>query len=297
MVGGDAFGRVALNRRYTEQPACTATPTSTSAVTNTATATATATPTLIPFACGPAWITLTPYPAPVSNDAVATLNGALYSFGGITNTDTNVAYRYDPPPNTWTALASLPAARSAASAVTDGTYIYIVGGSIAGNLTNTLYRYDPVANSYTTLANLPLSTSAQAVVYLNGKIYRIGGCGNVGCSFGTAQVDIYTIATNTWASGPAYPIGAAYASAVVRSGLIYVAGGRDGNGQATSKTYRLDPVAGAWDDASIADLPAGREETTGDMFNGRWILAGGRDAFGSLQGAVPGTRWPIRGAR
>ena len=141
--------------------------------------------------------------------------------------------------------------------MSDGTYIYIVGGSIAGNLTNSLYRYDPATNTYTTLANLPLSTSAQAAVYLNGKIYRIGGCGNVGCSFGTAQVDIYTIATNTWASGPAYPIGAAYVSAVVYNGFIYVAGGRDGNGQTTSKTYRLDPVALTWNDTAIADLPGG----------------------------------------
>ena len=96
VVGGDAFGRVALNRRYTEQPACTVTPTLTPAFSYTPTRTPTATPTLIPFPCGPAWITLTPAPAPVSNHAVTTLNGALYSFGGVTNTDTNVAYRYDP---------------------------------------------------------------------------------------------------------------------------------------------------------------------------------------------------------
>ena len=73
-------------------------------------------------------------------------------------------------------------------------------------------------------------------------------------------------------------------SAVAYSGFIYVAGGKDGGGSATNKTYRLDPVANTWDDAAIADLPATRAETAGDMLNGRWILAGGRDTFGQLAG-------------
>ena len=114
--------------------------------------------------------------------------------------------------------------------MTDGLYIYILGGSIAGNHTNTVYRYDPVANSYTTMAVMPLTTTRQSAVYLSGKIYRIGGCNPGNCSFSTGQVDIYTIATNTWASGPAYPIGVGYANAIVRGGFIYVAGGMDGNG-------------------------------------------------------------------
>ena len=42
-------------------------------------------------------------------------------------------------------------------------------------------------------------------------------------------------------TGPAYPISVSFTSAVVRSGFIYVAGGIDGNGQITSKAYRLDP--------------------------------------------------------
>ena len=170
--------------------------------------------------------------------------------------------------------------------MSDGTYIYILGGSIAGNLTNTLYRYDPATNTYTTLANLPLSTSAQAAVYLNGKIYRIGGCGNGGCSFGTDQVDIYTIATNTWASGPAYPIGAAYASAVVSGGFIYVAGGGTATARPPARPtgWTRSPSPGTTPPSPTCRRPARR--STGDMFNGRWILAGGRNAFGSLQGAV-----------
>ena len=87
---------------------------------------------------------------------VAALNGVLYSFGGIiSSADTNLAYRYDPGTDTWTALANLPQALSGASAVSDGTYIYILGGSVGGNPVNTLYRYNPATNTYTTLAAMP----------------------------------------------------------------------------------------------------------------------------------------------
>ena len=241
---------------------------------------------LAPNACGNVWATLTAYPTTISSQATAALNGMLYSFGGISTSDTAASYRYDPVANTWTSITSLPASRSGASAVTDGTYIYIMGGTISGNQTNTVYRYDPVANTYATMAAMPLITVWQAAAYLNGKIYRIGGCNPGNCSFATGQVDVYTVATNTWASGPAYPIGVSYASAVVRGGFIYVAGGKDGNGQDTNKTYRLDPTTNLWDDASIADLPATRRETAGDMLNGRWLLAGGRDISGNLLGAI-----------
>jgi N-acetylneuraminic acid mutarotase len=264
------------------------TPTSTITPTRTNTPIATNTPAIspTPFPCGNVWTTVAPYPTPITSQATAALNGLIYSFGGITTSDVSLAYRYDPATDTWTALAPLPAARSGASAVSDGTYVYILGGSAGGLQANTVYRYDPVANSYTTMSPMPLTTTRQSVAYLNGKIYRIGGCNPGNCSFATSQVDIYTIATNTWASGPAYPTGVFYASAMVRNGFIYVAGGKDGNGQTTAKTYRLDPTIPAWDDASIADLPASRAEFAGDVLNGRWILAGGRDDFGQLQEAI-----------
>jgi N-acetylneuraminic acid mutarotase len=261
------------------------TPTNTPSPTPTATRTNTPLPTPT-LPCGNVWATLAPYPSVVSGEAVAPLNGALYSFGGTSSgSETSAAYRYDPALNQWAAIASLPAVRNDASAVSDGTYVYIVGGDIVGNPTNTLYRYDPATNTYTTLATMPHFSNRQAAAYLNGKIYRIAGNG------AGSTVDIYTIATNTWAAGPDYPLQASAENAVALGGFIYVAGG-DGGGFATNKTYRLDPSTGVWDDATIADLPAGREEITGDLLNGRWLLAGGRDNSGNLQATIawdPGT--------
>jgi N-acetylneuraminic acid mutarotase len=319
VVAGDAFGKTSILRSYSEGSACTPTntPTKTATPTNTvaptltstpintatntplptntptntviATATPTSTATNIPLPtptvpCGNVWTTQASYPTSVYGQAMVALNGMLYSFGGNTGTDVANAYRYDPAANQWTAIASLPQAREGAGAVTDGTYIYILGGFISGNVQTTLWRYDPVADTYTTLATLPLQVYQPAVTLLNGKIYRIGGCLAAGCA-GTNTVDVYTIATNTWAAGPAYPLALYSANATNDGTYVYVAGGAGGSA-ITNKTYRLDPSTGTWDDTAIADLPAARKEAAGDLLNGRWILAGGRDANSQLQGAI-----------
>ena len=133
--------------------------------------------------------------------------------------------------------------------MSDGTYIYILGGNVGGTAVNTLTRYNVAANTYTTLATLPVPATYQAAAYLNGKIYRIGGCISFGCTTMATAVDVYTVATNTWAGGPAYPLALDNNSAVAYNGFIYVAGGKDAGGAASNKTYRLDPVASTWDDA------------------------------------------------
>jgi len=217
------------------------------------------------------WSLKAPYPDPggVGEEAVAAQGGMLYSFIGNT-----ANYKYDPTSDTWTSIAGLPAGRSRASAVSDGTYLYILNGSSGNPTTNTLYRYDPVANSYTTLAPAPLATAEQAAVYLNGKIYRIAGYNAVS---ETATVDVYTISTDTWAPPGTvadYPLAVSGLSAIATGGYIYAAGGAT---QATviTKTYRYDPLSNTWDDNAIADLPTGSYEGAGDILNGRWVLAGG----------------------
>ncbi|HUS15921.1 MAG TPA: S-layer homology domain-containing protein, partial [Chloroflexia bacterium] len=230
-----------------------------------------ATPTPVPPICGSgAWAPDAPYPIPAMGAATVVHNGVLYSFGGWAN-EAIVAdsYRYDS--GMWTPLAPLPEARWLASAVSDGTYIYIVNGTnLLSRSQSTLYRYDPQTDSYTTVATSPTATNAQAAVYLDGKIYRIGGYLSAG---GTNSVDVYTVASNTWAAGPAYPFPVQGPAAVAWGGYIYTAGGWIAPGP--GKAYRFDPATSLWDDAAVADLPNQLEVPAAGVLNGRWILAGG----------------------
>ena len=240
-----------------------------------------ATPTATPCALVGSWTEQASYPIAVSGHAVVAQGGNVYSFGGIAN---NIAianaYKYDPATNTWTPIASLPAPRGWFSGTTDSTYIYLLGGVDQNfNTTATLWRYDPVSNTYdTSLPAYTIPTYFHASAYLNGKIYRIAGRA-IGTDF---HVEVYDIATNTWSMAANYPVANHSLMAVALGSYIYGAGGN----AFPDKTYRYDPNTDTWDDAAVADLPAGRSAAASGAYNGRWILAGGDVNFAISTSAI-----------
>ena len=229
--------------------------------------------------CG--WVADTVYPAGILDQATTVVGSNLYVFAGVSTAIIADARKYDG--NTWTSIAPVPVALEFPAAVSSGTAAYIVNGvNASGTSVNTLYRYNPATNDYTTLAPSTTATWNHATAYLNGKIYKIGGyTASAGTSTATNAVEIYDVATNTWTTGPVYPLTQGWMSAFVRGNFIYVAGGL---GSATgsvpsAKTYRYDPATGTWDDASIADLPVPRwgaaSSQVGYGVGGGWVLAGG----------------------
>jgi N-acetylneuraminic acid mutarotase len=241
----------------------------------------TPTPTATPCASVGAWTEQAPYPIAVSGHAVVSVGGNVYSFGGIVN---NVAianaYKYTPATNTWTPIASLPAPRGWFSGASDGTYIYLLGGvDQTFNTTATLWRYDPATNTYnTSLPSYTIPTYFHASAYLNGKIYRIAGAA-IGTDF---HVEVYDIATNTWSMAANYPFANHNLMAVALGSYIYAGGGN----ASPDKTYRYDPSTNTWDDAAIADFPAGRSSAASGAYNGRWLLAGGDVNFATSNSVI-----------
>jgi N-acetylneuraminic acid mutarotase len=243
--------------------------------------TPTPTPTASPCASVGAWTEQSPYPIAVSGQAVASQGGNLYSFGGIVNnTAIANAYKYSPATNSWTSIASLPAPRGWFSGTSDGTYIYLLGGVDQNfNTTATLWRYDPVSNTYnTSLQSYTIPTYFHATAYLNGKIYRIAGRA-IGTDF---HVEVYTIATNTWSMAANYPFANHSLMAAAVGNYVYAGGGN----ASPDKTWRYDPSTNTWDDAAVADLPAGRSAAASGAYNGTWLLAGGDVNFAISTSAI-----------
>lgn len=241
----------------------------------------TPTPTATPCAPVGSWTERAPYPIAISGHAVVSQGGNVYSFGGIVNNAAIAnAYKYNPMTNTWTPIALLPAPRGWFSGASDGTYIYLLGGVDQNfNTTATLWRYDPVSNTYnTSLPSYTIPTYFHASAYLNGRIYRIAGAA-IGTDF---HVEVYNIATNTWSMAANYPFANHNLMAVALGGYIYGAGGN----ASPDKTYRYDPNTDTWDDAVIADLPAGRSSAASGAYNGRWILAGGDVNFATSNSVI-----------
>ena len=239
------------------------------------------TPTATPCASIGSWTEQSPYPIAVSGNAVASQGGNVYSFGGIVNNAAIAnAYKYTPANNTWTPIASLPAPRGWFSGTSDGTYIYLLGGVDQNfNTTATLWRYDPATNTYnTSLPSYTIPTYFHASAYLNGKIYRIAGAA-IGTDF---HVEVYDIATNSWSMAANYPFANHNLMAVALGSYIYAGGGN----ASPDKTYRYDPGTNTWDDAAVADLPAGRSSAASGVYNGRWLLAGGDVNFAISNSAI-----------
>ena len=117
------------------------------------------------------------------------------------------------------------------------------------------------------LPSYTIPTYFHASAYLNGKIYRIAGAA-IGTDF---HVEVYDIAMNTWSMAANYPFANHNLMAVALGSYIYAGGGN----ASPDKTYRYDPGTDTWDDAAIADLPAGRSSAASGAYNGRWLLAGG----------------------
>jgi subtilisin-like proprotein convertase family protein len=216
-----------------------------------------------------AWATSTAYPAPVLDMPVATVGSNMYAFSGVSN-GALVAASNKFDGTAWTSIAALPTALEFASATSDGTNIFIIGGanSVGASVT-TNYRYNVATNTYTTMAPCAVGTWNHAAVFLNGKIYKIGGTG----AAAVANVEIYDIATNTWTAGAPYPAATSFVAAVALNGSIYAAGGT--GAASTLKTYRYDPVANTWNDGAIADLPATRWGSAYFEYRNGFVMAGG----------------------
>ena len=234
-----------------------------------------------PTPCTGAWTEQSPYPIAVSGNAVASVGGTVYSFGGIANNSAVAnAYKYTPSTNTWSPIASLPAPRGWFSAASNGTFVYLLGGVDQNfNTTATLWRYDPISNTYnTSLPSYTIPTYFHASAYLNGRIYRIAGRA-IGTDF---HVEVYNIATNTWSMAANYPFANHSLMAAALGNYIYAGGGN----ASPDKTWRYDPTTDTWDDAAVADLPAGRSAAASGAYNGRWLLAGGDVNFAISTSAI-----------
>ena len=235
-----------------------------------------ATPTPTPGTCG--WSEAPRIPVMMNGHAVTSLGAHLYSFGGTGNGSLSAAsYKFDG--TAWTSIASLPVALSGATAVNDGTNIYVLGGlDSSTTAVNTLYKYDPVTNSYATLAPLTAATFSHGSAYLGGKIYKFGGDVIAGLT-STNALEIYDVAANTWIAGANYPLAVGRVGAFALGNFIYGGGGASAFGSPTIETYRYEPATNTWNDAAIADLPSNRPDAATAFYNGGWVLAGGTDGF------------------
>ena len=221
------------------------------------------------------WDTPAPLPQAVYGMGAVTVGDNIYVIGGSQCTVdpnigctagafTDVVQIYDTAAGTWSVDATDPlmASLAFASVVTDGTYIYVMGGLDAtGALHNSFYTYDPAAaNGSRWWAGSPLATARAhaAAAYIDGFIYVAGGW--LGGATLTDTVEVYDTTTGgTWAVGPPMPVAVSpFGAGSLGSHMITFGNFLDtSTGSSTytcsQDTYGLDTTTGTW--MALGQLP------------------------------------------
>lgn len=182
------------------------------------------------------------------------------------------------PPNTaqaWTAMASMPTARSGHVVVAANNKIYAIGGSNSGGYLNVVEEYDAAANTWATRAPMPTARSGAAAAEVNGKIYVVGGTN--GSSL--AVNEVYDPATNTWATKAAMSQPRSFMAAAVVNNKIYALGGTV-SGAAVKTNLEYDPATDTW--ASKTTMATARTMLTAGALNNNVYSMGGWGGSASL---------------
>lgn len=119
---------------------------------------------------------------PARYAAVAGVDGAIYTFGGVTNAqglDTRSIQRVDPTNGAVQVVAQLPAPLSHASAVVLGGRVFVLGGFANNQVTDQVLEFDPGNKTVQTLpVHLPAPRSDSAITVLGDTAYLVGGQGS-----------------------------------------------------------------------------------------------------------------------
>ncbi|TGE21660.1 T9SS type A sorting domain-containing protein [Hymenobacter aquaticus] len=215
-------------------------------------------------------------------------DGLIYSFGnGFAGTD---AYRYNPATNTWAAIAPQPTGTWEASAITapDGK-IYLFGGFTSNNPTSPITQiYNPATNTWASGASMTVGRHGHAgVLDAAGRVHIIGGTNSTnGGNTAITSHEIYTIATNTWSTGAALPVGINQPGAVLGAdGKIYIIGGKQSYyNNATpfyATTYVYDLSTNSWSAGTSLPIVLGENRAV--------TIGGDIYTVGGCTGAAPST--------
>ena len=145
-------------------------------------------------------------------------------------------------PNTWTAKAPMPTARSGFGLAEVNGSLYAIGGfnKQQGDFSSANEAYDPATNTWTQKAAMPTHRVSFAMVAYQGKIYVFGGQILVDGHRVVINVsEAYNTATDSWATLTPMPnLGEDFAAYDVVGGKIYVVG---------NYTEVYDPASDTWE--------------------------------------------------
>ncbi len=232
-------------------------------------------------------------PERVTLAGAAHQRGSIFLVGGSDGIAPQAGvYQHILADDAWLTLASLPGARSQLALVSDGTFLYAIGGEDDGTPLNSVLRLNPtVDQAWSARSPMPSTRFGIAAVFNDGKIHVFGGKSNGGVVLSNHEV--YTISNNTWTNQVAQMPRPRYAFGVQAHGnKIYVVGGEDGAGVPIAAVDVYDVATNTW--SQVAGLPTPRSflgvtlnSNIGDTVGGyTGVVAAGGRSLGGISSAT-----------
>jgi serine/threonine protein kinase/N-acetylneuraminic acid mutarotase len=152
---------------------------------------------------GSNWVELPPLTHARAAPAAAVVGDKLVVVGG-QNAKQLVGQTEVFDGSSWKDAAALPTPREHLAAVSDGAYLYAIGGRMLSSDTNSaaLERFDPESGSWTKLTGMPTPRGSFGAAYIDGRIVALGG------EEPTTVLNVaemYDIADGKWSTLPPMP--------------------------------------------------------------------------------------------
>jgi non-specific serine/threonine protein kinase len=173
--------------------------------------------------------------AVVVGDQIVVVGGRT---GGKTETEVKTTEIYNG--KSWHDAPDIPVPGDHLAGVTDGTYLYAIGGralSVSDNH-NALQRFNPATGQWTQLTPLPVADSDFGAAYMGGQLVTFGG-ENLFSVFRTARA--YNLATKKWSTLQSLPVARHGMGVAVLGQTIYAIDGaaEPGHDGSTSTMEKL----------------------------------------------------------
>ena len=167
-------------------------------------------------------------PTAVTDTTTAALFGEIYVPGGRLEDGsvTNVVEVYSPGNNAWRTVASLPQPIAGGLTISDGSFLYLFGGTNDAETLDSVYKYDFETDSWQNLPEMNQARVFAAGDVINGFLYVVGGENIEGA---LASCEFFDPTEDYWTTCADMQQARSQAGAVTLVNRLYVIGGFNGN--------------------------------------------------------------------
>jgi hypothetical protein len=242
------------------------------------------------------WRPKAPYPvrARGANGAVE-INGKIYVSGGFTRRwdEQRGVYRlevlrslymYDPATDKWTRRRDMPITTAQGVSAAYKGMLYVATScydtAFCGEQYDlgALWRYNPSTDRWVLLSRTPHDPGYGGGGFVGGKLYLVEDLG---------AMDVYDIATNSWATGPERPVRRCTPASTTFQAKLYLVGCRDDFDESgVWPMLVFDPKVGSWSQAAAPTVAA-----TGHRWTLSRVVVNGQARLELVGGARPGNNW------